>query len=137
MAKPTPVPTAQRALATAIKALESISISTGIKGTAVKLGSEIVTDVSSVVNDLQAVKADAEEFVTGLQLMLNKLGETKVSPSEAIPSSFNNSESSDESVVISETEDIPALKEHLEYAFSSTVPERMPAPELFSATPEF
>ncbi len=72
MAKPTPIPTAQRALATAIKALESISISTGIKGTAIKLGNEFVTDTNAVLNDLVNVKADAEALVKGLNILLNK-----------------------------------------------------------------
>lgn len=75
MSKPTPIPTAQRALATAIKALENISISTGIKGTAIKLGNEFVTDTEAVVSELKAVKADAQELVNGLQLMLSKLAE--------------------------------------------------------------
>lgn len=76
MAKPTPIPTAQRALATAIKALESISISTGIKGTAIKLGNEFVTDTNAVLNDLRAVTEDAQTLVDGLTTMLNKLAET-------------------------------------------------------------
>lgn len=133
MAKATPIPTAQRALNTAIKALESISISTGIKGTAIKLGSEFVTDVDSVVADLIAVQKDAEELVTGLKTMTEKLQQ-----------STNNAQPQSQVLELAapglSEDDIPAIKEQLEYAMSSPtsfVPERQPATEVFPSAPEF
>lgn len=129
MAKPTPIPSAQRALATAIKALESISINTGIKGTAVKLGSEFVTDTNAVVADLQAVSADAQALVDGLNTMINKLAEaTNTEKSEALIKEHR----------APEVDDSITASEFVQAELNSTVPiERTTAPELFSASPSF
>lgn len=153
MAKPTPIPTAQRALATAIKALESISISTGIKGTAIKLGNEFVTDTNAVLNDLANVKADAQALVDGLNTMLNKLAETANTKSlEALIKEDRLDPYSPSGIVFAgpvvdgqercntviATDDSLTTSEFVQAELNSTVPiERTAAPELFAATPTF
>jgi hypothetical protein len=162
MAKPTPIPTAQRALATAIKALESISISTGIKGTAIKLGNEFVSDTNAVLNDLVNVKADAQALVDGLDTLLRKLkqsttpdglvqrglcNEIPVHAAEtAVPFNGFSKVYLDGPVIdgqercdaVIESDDSLTPSEFVEAELNSTVPiERTAVPELFSATPTF
>lgn len=138
MAKPTPIPTAQRALATAIKALESISISTGIKGTAIKLGNEFVTDTNAVLNDLADVKADAQTLVDGLNTMLIKLKETSGPATRGITFTSPITDDQERCDAVIDTDDSLTPSEFVQAELNSTVPiQRTATPDLFPATPTF
>lgn len=138
MAKPTPIPTAQRALATAIKALESISISTGIKGTAIKLGNEFVTDTNAVLNDLANVKADAQALVDGLNTMLIKLKETSSPGKRGVTLAGPITDGQERCDAAIDADDSLTPSEFVQAELNSTVPiQRTVTPDLFQATPTF